>query len=193
MSTESKVIIKDATCDDAQFIAWAVLSAIGHDDKSEEYRKLLPVVTDICSRDNTLYSWRRTRVATVGGTVVGCLVSYDGAEYDSLRPFTWSLFSSKEGENLPPEVVAANGIETKAGEYYLDSMAVKQAFRGYEIGRMLLEDGVALAKNKGFKRVTLIVESDHPKLKEYYESVGFKGEDHLMFFGEDYTRMAIDF
>lgn len=189
----SKVIIKDATRDDTQFIAWAVLSAIGHEEGTEEFQKLLPVVTDICSMDNTLYSWRRTRVAVVGGTVVGCLVSYDGAEYDTLRPLTWSLFGQGYDGELPEEVIAANGIETKAGEYYLDSMAVKKAFRGYEIGRMLLEDGIALAKAKKFPRVTLIVESDHPKLKEYYESVGFRGEDHMMFFGDDYTRMAINF
>lgn len=191
MNPDNRILIRDASAEDAPLIAWAVLSAIGHVEDSEECRRLLPVVTEICSLGNTLYSWKRTRVATVDGTAVGCLVSYDGALYDSLRPRTWAMFSSERGENLPQEVIQANGIETRAGEYYLDSMAVKKAFRGYEIGKALLEDGISIACSKGFGRATLIVEADHPRLKDYYASIGFHEEDHLMFFGEDYIRMAV--
>ncbi|MBQ0094071.1 MAG: hypothetical protein KBS36_05495 [Bacteroidales bacterium] len=47
----------------------------------------------VCSLDDTLYSWRNARLAVVDGTVVGCLVSYDGAIYQKTSKRTFSHFA----------------------------------------------------------------------------------------------------
>jgi len=187
-----KILIRDAYEQDSPLIAWVVLSAIGYEESSAEFQSMLPSIIEICKRTDTLYSWKRTRVATIDGTAIGCLISYDGALYENLRPLTWKMFAPAEIQ-FTDEDFKANAIETKAGEYYLDSMAIKKAFRGAGIGKVLLKDGIRIAKEKGFKRVTLIAESGAHDLRKYYSSLGFKEEDKIIFFGEDYTRMALEF
>lgn len=188
---KEKILLRDALEQEAPFIAWAVLSALNYDEASEEFQRMLPSITEICLRTDTLYSWKRTRMATIDGTVVGCLISYDGALYKDMCPLTWRMFAPAEVQ-FTDEDFKENAIETKEGEYYLDSMAIKKPFRGAGIGKILLQDGIDIALSKGFKRITLIADSEADKLREYYSTLGFKEEEKILFFKEHYTRMALE-
>ena len=48
-------------------------------------------------------------------------------------------------------------------EFYIDSIAVDEKFRGQ-----------GLAKELGHKKVSLIVDTNKPKVRKFYESLGFK-------------------
>lgn len=175
---ESRLIIRDAQPSDADLVAWTILASMGLEED------LVPQMARISSREDTLYSWCRARIAVLDGTPVGCLISYPGEEYMQLRNSTWRMFRPFENDEL-----ADFDLETFPGEYYLDALAVKPEYRGHAIGKALLDDGVAKGRAKGYERVTLIAETDHPRLRKYYEDCGFEEFGELLFFGSLYKRM----
>lgn len=175
---ESNLYIRDARPSDAQLIAWTILTAMGLEED------LVPHMAEITIREDTLYSWCRARIAVLDGTPAGCLISYPGEEYMQYRNATWRMFRPFENDEL-----ADFDLETFPGEYYLDSLAVKPEFRGRGLGKALLLDGVAKAHSMGYDKVSLIAETDHPHLREFYNSCGFKEFGDLLFFGDDYKRM----
>ena len=181
-SGKADIAIRDATPEDAALVAWTVMVAIqmSWDDISR--------AEATARREDTLYSWKRSRIIEVGGQPAGCLISYPGSEYAPLRLRTWQSM----WDGITEEVASLYESETFDGEYYLDSMGVKPEFRGMELGRKLLEDGVARARAEGYDRITLICESDHPSLLEYYRSIGFRDCGSMDFFGGEYTRMKYD-
>ena len=163
-------IIRNAQPSDADFIARTVLSGVGYAAFDEEALRepieltdsfmplssAVDVFRDICAREDTLYSYARTRIACVDGRSAGALISYPGEENAALRTFTWNLLNppaaSCEASNPAvvepvetpaepsPKVISTNSMATntfsdvepecEAGEYYLDSLAVHPDFRG---------------------------------------------------------------
>lgn len=178
---EVDITFRDATPQDAHLLAWTVMTAIGADWKDLSRAELM------CSAEDTLYSWKRARIAMVGEMAAGCLISYPGEDYEKLRDHTWSRYWGAKDYS-----VGSFENETFPGEYYLDSLAVLPEFRGMGIGKKLLLDGIAKGHSLGFDRITLIAESDAPKLQDYYKSIGFHPEDHMEFFGHDYIRMSVN-
>ncbi|MBM4241442.1 MAG: GNAT family N-acetyltransferase [Euryarchaeota archaeon] len=59
-------------------------------------------------------------------------------------------------------------------DYYLVVIAVDEDFRGRGIGTLILNNGLELAKEKGFKRVVLDVDLDNEGAKKLYERFGFR-------------------
>ena len=79
---------------------------------------------------------------------------------------------------------------SRSGEYYLDSLAVRPEFRGWGIGRTLLEDGIRKGFSLGYDRITLVADSDMPHLIRLYESIGFRKADIRHVFGVEFQRMV---
>ena len=59
-------------------------------------------------------------------------------------------------------------------EFYIDSIAVDEKFRGQGLARELILHSFAKAKELGHKKVSLIVDINKPKVRKFYESLGFK-------------------
>ncbi len=180
------IIIRDAVPADANFIAKTVLCAMGLAEFGLEHDDL-SAFEQVCSREDTLYSYKNARIAAAGELPVGCLVSYPGELYEEARDRTWNNLFTETGFHLPEDPAA----ETVSGEYYLDSLAVVPEFRGHEIGKLLLKDGIEKGKRLGYRKIGLIVDSFHPKVRDYYATLGFIPGDEMIFFGEPYTRMNL--
>lgn len=90
---------------------------------------------DSCSDENTMYSWKNSIVALVDGVPIGSLIAYEGRRYQQLRQRTWSSL----WDDVDKEFLSKVEAETRSGEFYLDSMAVRPEYRGMGIGRMLIE------------------------------------------------------
>ncbi|MDE7127958.1 MAG: GNAT family N-acetyltransferase [Bacteroidales bacterium] len=184
------IIIRDATAEDIPLVAKCTMAAIGLYDfsphMSQEQQRSYDFLTEICGADNTLYSYRKARVATISGTPVGCLISYGGESYADARELTFGMAEKVLGIDL-----SDTETETCDGEYYLDTMAIIPAFRGYGIGKKLLLDGIERGRRGGYGKVTLIVDKEYAHLKEYYASVGFKGDMEMRCFGDTYIKMEI--
>ena len=183
------VQLRDATSEDAPFIARVVLAGIDMLDIDavlpDEQRAIYEHLMDICRMDDTLYSYLNTRIADVDGNRVGALVAYDGARYAALRAKTFGLVQQTSGMDL-----SRNAMETSPGEFYLDSMAVLSDFRGLGIGKMLISDRMDYALRNGFQKVTLLVDKDKPRLQHYYESLGFVFGEELFVFGSWYNKLG---
>ena len=182
------VQLRDATSDDAPFIARAVLAGIDMLDIDaklpDEQRAIYEHLMDICRMDDTLYSYWNTRIAEVDGNRVGALVAYDGARYAFLRAKTFGLVQQTSGMDL-----SRNTMETGPSEFYLDSMAILSDYRGIGIGKLLMRDRVDFAFNNGFQKVTLLVDKDKPRLQQYYESEGFAFGEEMFVFGAWYNKL----
>ena len=183
------VQLRDATLDDAPFIARVVLAGIDMLDIDaklpDEQRAIYEHLMDICSMDDTLYSYLNTSIAEIDGNRVGALVAYDGARYAALRAKTFGIVQQSSGMDL-----SRNAMETGPGEFYLDSMAVLSDFRGLGIGKMLMRDRMDYALRNGFQKVTLLVDKDKPRLQRYYESDGFAFDEEMFVFGSWYNKLA---
>ena len=59
-------------------------------------------------------------------------------------------------------------------ELYIDSIAVDEKFRGQGLAKELILHSFARAKELGHKKVSLIVDVKKPKVRKFYESLGFK-------------------
>ena len=59
-------------------------------------------------------------------------------------------------------------------EFYIDSIAVDEKFRGQGLAKELILHSFAKAKELGHKKVSLIVDINKPKVRKFYESLGFK-------------------
>ena len=182
------VQLRDATLDDAPFIARVVLAGIDMLDIDavlhDEQRAIYEHLVDICRMDDTLYSYCNTRIAEIDGNSVGALVAYDGARYARMREKTFGLVQQTSGMDL-----SHNAMETGPGEYYLDSMAILPYYRGVGIGKMLMRDRMEFALKNGFQKVTLLVDKDKPRLQEYYQSEDFSFSKEMFVFGAWYNKL----
>ena len=59
-------------------------------------------------------------------------------------------------------------------EFYIDSIAVDEKFRRQGLAKELILHSFAKAKELGHKKVSLIVDVNKPKIRKFYESLGFK-------------------
>lgn len=187
MITKEKINFRNAKVSDAAFIAKVVLSAIGRYDfgqQTPEIEAILRSTESICAMEDTLYSYRNARIAECDGKSVGGLVAYDGSNYPAMREKTFSIIKERNGIDL-----SDSDMETQAGEYYIDSLAVIPSERGREIGKMLLKDIEQQGIAKGHSCFTLIVDATHPKVKDYYATLGFEAEEAMNAFGTCFLRM----
>ncbi len=201
-----ELLIRNARPEDAGFIARTVLEGIGYaafdpsaaglpvelSSGTIPLSSAVDVFTGICGREDTLYSYRRTRIACVDGVLAGALISYPGEENAALRTFTWRLLNDGYSEG-------DTEAECEAGEYYLDSLAVHPDFRGRvfdcggsrgKAGHLLMMDGIRCGQALGFSLTSLIAAEDSPRLQHYYEQLGFRPVRGILFFGHPYVRMV---
>ena len=187
--TLDNVVLRDASIADAAFIARVVLAGIDMldmgEDLPDEQRPIFEHLVEICRMDDTLYSYRHTRIAEMDGMAVGALVAYDGTPYAEMRAKTFGLVQQTSGMDL-----SKNAMETGPGEFYLDSMAILPEYRGHGIGHALMRDRMEWAFRNGFKAVTLLVDKDKPRLQAYYESLGFVQMCEMFVFGAWYWKLC---
>lgn len=179
--TMTDMTFREATVEDALFIARGFHMAMLYDDAEEE--RIEKFARTICVREDVLYSWCNTIIAEVDGQPVGMLTAYNGRGYHAMRLVTMALVKEHLGVEFP-------GMEDEAvaGEYYLDSLAVMPPFRGKGIGRSLLRRGIADGHSLGLK-VTLAVDPVNHRAKALYRSLGFEPDGKLFIFGHDYEKM----
>ncbi len=175
------ISFRNASAEDALFIARSFHMAMLYDDASEE--QIANFARNICVRDDVLYSWRNTIIAEVDGQCAGMLTAYDGRYYHDMRIRTMALVKQHLGVEFP-------GMEDEAvaGEYYLDSLAVMPEYRGKGIGRQLLVEGIENEKALNLD-ITLAVDPINNRAKILYRSLGFMPSGTLFIFGHDYEKM----
>ena len=77
-------------------------------------------------------------------------------------------------------------------EFYIDSIAVDEKFRGQGLAKELILHSFARAKELGHKKVSLIVDVNKPKVRKFYESLGFKFNTKKIINLHEYDHMIKD-
>lgn len=177
---------RNATIEDTRLVALCTLASTGLYDFSQPLPEdLFHSLQMLCSREDTLYSFARARIAAVDGTDVGSIVAYPGAFYRAGREVTFGLMKDLLGMDF-----SDSDIECEPDEYYLDCLAVLPQYRGRGLGLDLIKDALRKAQNDGYHRAACIVGEDEPALMKYYEMVGFKPQRQVRVFGSDYVKMT---
>lgn len=183
----SSLHFRPATADDARFVARHVLEALHWHmyevPLSAAQTQAWDELTEVCRRDDVLYSHRHALLAEIDDEPVGLILAYDGAHYHSLRTRTFALLPAFAGMD-----VDSMEDEATVGEYYIDSLAVAPKARGRGVGRALLAQAVQRAARLQL-RPTLLVDPDNPGARRLYAAAGFRENGSVTAFGQTYLRM----
>lgn len=113
------------------------------------------------------YSLGNTFVYDLDEKVVGAINAYDGAAIEQLRKPFFEYIREKYHNG-----VFDMDVESEAGEYYIDTLAVNPSYQGKGIGKDLIKHVISHAEETGFDKVGLLV--SNPDAKRLYEKLGFK-------------------
>lgn len=186
----TNIIIRPAKETDSSIIARCVLAAMElldfNADTPTEMLVPLKNLEKATLDDTRLYSCHNSLIAEIDGEAVGCLISYSGDRYATLRKRTFDILYEESGLDL-----RGNPMETYPGEYYLDCMAIKPEYRRKGIGHLLMSKAIENGKAMGIRRFTLLVEKSHDRLAEYYAQLGFVPKEEMFAFGEVYVKMEL--
>lgn len=126
------------------------------------------MMTHLVQRTDSQYSYKNTLVAvTSKRDIAGCLTAYDGADLRRLR----QAFVQAAREELGRDFSHMDD-ETTAGEFYLDSLAVKEQYRHHGIATALLRE--VIRREVSRQPVGLLVDLTHPWAERLYVALGFR-------------------
>ena len=122
----------------------------------------------LVERTDSQYSYTNTLVALDGTEVVGCCVSYDGERLHRLRQAFIAGAQAAFGMDH-----SGMDDETRAGELYIDSLAVAASHRGQGIATSLLEATCRKARRMNLP-AGLLVDQGNPAAERLYARLGFE-------------------
>ena len=188
--------IRRATIEDVAYIAEGIYYAFLLEDEGL-YNQWIRTLKEVCGQEDTHYSYRNTWIAevdgertVVGGVRAGMMIAVDGEHYreqrDKMYPQLKGLFDVAFGKGWDEME-----DEAKAGEFYIDSLAVSLPYRNQGVGTALIEKAKEMAKEKGISVVTLAVEPEN-RAKRLYQRLGFAYQRRIEIFNEEYELHAAE-
>ncbi|TKB99990.1 GNAT family N-acetyltransferase [Pedobacter cryotolerans] len=125
------------------------------------------LLMDFVLKEGNQYCLSNTFVYVLDEKVVGAINAYDGGAIEQLRKpfFDYIRKAFHHG-------VFDMDVESEAGEYYIDTLAVNPSYQGKGIGKDLIKYVINHAERIGFDKVGLLV--SNPDAKRLYEKLGFK-------------------
>ena len=181
--------IRKATIEDVAYIAEGIYHAFLLEDKAL-YNQWIKVLKDVCVQEDTHYSYKNTWIAEVDGERAGMMIDVDGEHYreqrDKMYPQLKGLFDVAFGKGWDEME-----DEAKAGEFYIDSLAVSLPYRNQGVGTALIEKAKEMARELGISVVTLAVEPEN-RAKRLYQKLGFAYQIEIEIFNEQYELYAAE-
>ena len=181
--------IRRATIEDVAYIAEGIYHAFLLEDKAL-YNQWINILKEVCEQEDTHYSYRNTWIAEVDGERAGMMIAVDGEHYreqrDKMYPQLKGLFDVAFGKGWDEM-----DDEAKAGEFYIDSLAVSLPYRNQGVGTALIEKAKELARELGIAVVTLAVEPEN-RAKKLYQKLGFAYQRKIEIFNEEYELYAAE-
>ena len=180
--------IRRATIEDVAYIAEGIYHAFLLEDEAL-YNQWIEILKDVCAQEDTHYSYRNTWIAELDEERAGMMIAVDGEHYrehrDKMYPQLKGLFDVAFGKGWDEME-----DEAKAGEFYIDSLAVSLPYRNQGV-TALIEKAKEMAKEKGISVVTLAVEPEN-RAKKLYEKLGFAYQREIEIFNEEYELYAAE-
>ena len=192
----SEIRIIDATPDDAEMIADAVMDAVGEEmvagmagDKTRD--DVRRVFTRLARRVDSQYSYLNSRIAlTDDGVKAGVCISYDGGLLKPLRRSFFEEANKVFGWNMSAHEIEALPGETCGEEFYLDTVMTLPEYRGRGVATALIRDAARKAEAARLP-LGLLVADDNPRARRLYDSLGFISAGRRMFAGSEMTNLRL--
>lgn len=149
-----------------------------------EEEKVTQRLLELFKRNDNRHSYLHTYIAELDGQVAGILVLYPGKEAPSLdrNLATWLI----ERGVQTPEIDA----ESLPDELYIDTVCIVPAFRGKGIGTQLFAFTEKLAKQEGFTKLSLNVETQKEPAIRLYKRLGYEIVSPWTIIGEPFHHMV---
>ncbi|KXB43870.1 acetyltransferase, GNAT family [Bacteroidales bacterium KA00344] len=186
---KEKTIIQPATRSQASEIATLIMLAMNHDccknfagekHTLDDFHRMM---TQLVEMDESLYSYRNTLTAvTREGDLMGICTAYDGKDFKKLR----TSFIEAARQQLQQDF-SDMAAETSAGEFYIDSLAVKSDYQGRGIASDLLR--AVIKKHGDNQPIALLVDKGNPLAEKLYARMGFKTVDETSWGGHAMRHM----
>ncbi len=125
------------------------------------------ILTSFFNQDINRLSYNNIYIYRDNDQILGAVCAYFGGDLKSLdEPIINHLRLKDPSANVEAECFN--------DEFYIDSIAVDEKFRGRGIAKELIKFIFEIASQRGIKKVSLIVDEEKIKTKEFYEKFGFK-------------------
>lgn len=155
-----------------------VYTITGYPRMEDARRQLVRFV----SAEDTRFSYRNCLTAEENGKMLGAVLFYNASSLPALDgPVNAHLRRLGSTEHL--------AVECKPGELYVDSIAVAQQARGRGIAAMLLDAVCRQSAAAGLYRVSLLVDTQKPRVQALYQRCGFREDGTFTLAGHSYIRM----
>lgn len=140
------------------------------------------ILTSFFIQDVNRLSYKNVYVFKHEDEIVGAVCAYYGGDADRLdAPILEHLKKFNPCAKVEKECFN--------DEFYIDSIAVDERFRGRGIARKLIEFIFEVAQKKEHKKVSLIVDQSKVKEREFYERLGFKASQEVIINSHKYYHM----
>lgn len=127
-------------------------------------------------------SYQNVYVFKSGGVIAGAICAYYGGDIKALdEPILTHLKSIDDNAKVDKECLE--------DEFYIDSIAVDEKFRGQGIASNLIKFAFDLAGQRGYKKVALLVDKDKVKERKFYEKLGFRQDFLAVVNSHEYYHM----
>lgn len=187
------MILRAAKKEDLYAVIPLVISAIndmaltytGYDD----YELAEKAIKDLYLAPDTRFYYGNIILLEIEGEIAGQATAYP-AELVPILNKGFSSVYNPIAENRDAFLERLyNSREGYDGEYYIDSIAVAEKFKGMGYARFMLEKLSEKALISGYKAISLLVDPDNEKAKRVYENIGFVVDGDQTVLGHLYYHM----
>ncbi|WP_339251708.1 GNAT family N-acetyltransferase [Sporosarcina sp. FSL W8-0480] len=139
---------------------------------------------ELFMRTDNRHSYLNTYIAEMSDHMVGIIVLYPGEDSSMLD---CNLTNWLIGKGVPtPEIDA----ESLPGELYIDTVGIAPNFRGKGIGTQLFTFAEDLAKQQGYTKLSLNVETQKDSAIRLYKRLGYEIVSPWTIIGEPFHHMV---
>lgn len=148
--------------------------------------EVLALLEEACLDDTYRYGLARGIGVKKDGQLAGVAFGY----LDTDEPIIdWPFAKVLEKHGFSGDQKLFVDKETLPNEWYLDSIAVNEKFRGHGIGSELLAALPEIARASGVTKLGLNVDEKNPKAEALYARNGFVTVDTCVLSGHNYKHM----
>ncbi|MDO5046365.1 GNAT family N-acetyltransferase [Campylobacter sp.] len=149
---------------------------------SSDILKSNEILTSFFMQDVNRLSYKNVYVFKLENKIVGAVCAYCGGDIKMLDA---PILAHLQKHNLNAKI----DKECFEDEFYIDSVAVDEKFRGRGIASELIKFTFEAAKLKGYAKVALIVDENKVKEREFYERLGFVVDRDMIVNSHNYHHM----
>lgn len=146
--------------------------------------RLKAALVDAVKGENYRQNYKNAMVKVIDGEIAGFCFGYRGGLEDEYEPLETVI----QAHGLPSFDTYSED-ESLEGEWYIDSIVTKEAYRGQGIGKELMAAAYDRARSMGLPVVGLNVDHSNPRARLLYEAQGFEKTGEITLAGHKYDHM----